>query len=215
MTSASCRSARPTHRPRFVHEAQVDDVQIKLRVLHFAQRHLHLIGRRRLRSRGRRPTRSGSADEGRRQRRFESVPGICRSSSDHHARKLRHFTRPASSFIASTRKGSAGRSGLLRRPDHGSHVAPTRPSPFLRVVAAASIIAASPADARPTPGPWNRRASTALDFDADEGFGYGLILALYGYDAASTTYRWTVRRRSSDYPRTPRLHRLFRRAVHP
>ena len=32
----------------------------------------------------------------------------------------------------------------------------------------------------------------ALNFDADEGFGYGLILALYGYDPASVTYRWTV-----------------------
>ena len=32
----------------------------------------------------------------------------------------------------------------------------------------------------------------ALNFDADEGFGYGVILALYAYDASSTTYRWTV-----------------------
>lgn len=32
----------------------------------------------------------------------------------------------------------------------------------------------------------------ALNFDADEGFGYGLILALYAYDANSPTYRWTV-----------------------
>jgi Omp85 superfamily domain len=32
----------------------------------------------------------------------------------------------------------------------------------------------------------------ALSFDADEGFGYGVILALYAYDASSTTYRWTV-----------------------
>jgi outer membrane protein assembly factor BamA len=32
----------------------------------------------------------------------------------------------------------------------------------------------------------------ALNFDADEGFGYGVILALYGYDPTSTTYRWTA-----------------------
>jgi outer membrane protein assembly factor BamA len=32
----------------------------------------------------------------------------------------------------------------------------------------------------------------ALNFDADEGFGYGLILALYGYAPSSSTYRWTV-----------------------
>jgi outer membrane protein assembly factor BamA len=32
----------------------------------------------------------------------------------------------------------------------------------------------------------------ALNFDADEGFGYGLILALYGYDPSSVTYRWTI-----------------------
>jgi outer membrane protein assembly factor BamA len=32
----------------------------------------------------------------------------------------------------------------------------------------------------------------ALNFDADEGFGYGAILALYDYDGASTSYRWTL-----------------------
>jgi outer membrane protein assembly factor BamA len=32
----------------------------------------------------------------------------------------------------------------------------------------------------------------AINFDADEGFGYGLILALYGYDPSSVTYRWTI-----------------------
>lgn len=31
----------------------------------------------------------------------------------------------------------------------------------------------------------------ALNFDADEGFGYGAIVALYGYDK-QPTYRWTV-----------------------
>ena len=32
----------------------------------------------------------------------------------------------------------------------------------------------------------------ALNFDADEGFGYGVILALYSYESTSTTYRWTA-----------------------
>ena len=32
----------------------------------------------------------------------------------------------------------------------------------------------------------------ALNFDADEGFGYGAILALYRYEPSATTYRWTL-----------------------
>ena len=32
----------------------------------------------------------------------------------------------------------------------------------------------------------------ALNFDADEGLGYGVILQLYGYDGNKATYRWTV-----------------------
>jgi outer membrane protein assembly factor BamA len=32
----------------------------------------------------------------------------------------------------------------------------------------------------------------ALNFDADEGLGYGAILALYKYEPGSTRYRWTV-----------------------
>src|SRR5438132_5617283 len=32
----------------------------------------------------------------------------------------------------------------------------------------------------------------ALNFDADEGFGYGLILALYAYDASPVSYKWTL-----------------------
>jgi outer membrane protein assembly factor BamA len=32
----------------------------------------------------------------------------------------------------------------------------------------------------------------ALNFDADEGLGYGVLLALYAYDPALTTYRWTL-----------------------
>lgn len=32
----------------------------------------------------------------------------------------------------------------------------------------------------------------ALNFDADEGFGYGAIVALYRYDANATAYRWTL-----------------------
>jgi outer membrane protein assembly factor BamA len=32
----------------------------------------------------------------------------------------------------------------------------------------------------------------AINFDADEGFGYGVILALYAYDTSSVSYRWTL-----------------------
>jgi hypothetical protein len=32
----------------------------------------------------------------------------------------------------------------------------------------------------------------ALNFDADEGFGYGVILAAYGYDGSAVSYRWTL-----------------------
>ena len=32
----------------------------------------------------------------------------------------------------------------------------------------------------------------ALNFDADEGFGYGVILAAYGYDGSAVSYRWTI-----------------------
>ena len=32
----------------------------------------------------------------------------------------------------------------------------------------------------------------ALNFDADEGLGYGAILQLYGYDGTGGTYRWTL-----------------------
>jgi len=32
----------------------------------------------------------------------------------------------------------------------------------------------------------------ALNFDADEGLGYGIILQLYAYDGNAATYRWTI-----------------------
>ncbi len=32
----------------------------------------------------------------------------------------------------------------------------------------------------------------ALNFDADEGFGYGAILQLYRYDPGAASYRWTI-----------------------
>src|SRR5690349_2825765 len=32
----------------------------------------------------------------------------------------------------------------------------------------------------------------ALNFDADEGLGYGAIVQLYGYDANPGVYRWTL-----------------------
>lgn len=32
----------------------------------------------------------------------------------------------------------------------------------------------------------------ALNFDADEGFGYGAVLQLYRYDGSAASYRWTI-----------------------
>ncbi|HTJ21451.1 MAG TPA: BamA/TamA family outer membrane protein [Gemmatimonadaceae bacterium] len=32
----------------------------------------------------------------------------------------------------------------------------------------------------------------AVNFDADEGYGYGAILQLYSYDAGAASYRWTI-----------------------
>jgi outer membrane protein assembly factor BamA len=45
--------------------------------------------------------------------------------------------------------------------------------------------------AQDRPRPVEISGIPALNFDADEGFGYGAIVALYGYDS-SATYRWTL-----------------------
>lgn len=48
------------------------------------------------------------------------------------------------------------------------------------------------AAAQPRPHAVEISGLPALNFDADEGFGYGVILALYAYDPGMITYRWTV-----------------------
>jgi outer membrane protein assembly factor BamA len=55
----------------------------------------------------------------------------------------------------------------------------------LLAMAASSLAAQRPAGVEVSGIP-------ALNFDADEGLGYGAILALYKYEPGSTTYRWTV-----------------------
>ncbi|MEP6493271.1 MAG: BamA/TamA family outer membrane protein [bacterium] len=55
-----------------------------------------------------------------------------------------------------------------------------------------TFLVASPSVAQQPSRPFEVSGLPALNFDADEGFGYGVILALYGYDGRSTTYRWTV-----------------------
>jgi len=42
------------------------------------------------------------------------------------------------------------------------------------------------------PRPVEVSAIPALNFDADEGFGYGAIVALYSYDANAASYAWTL-----------------------
>ncbi len=56
---------------------------------------------------------------------------------------------------------------------------------MLATTAASSLAAQRPAGVEVSGIP-------ALNFDADEGLGYGAILALYKYETGSTTYRWTV-----------------------
>lgn len=58
-------------------------------------------------------------------------------------------------------------------------------------LAAVCVLSATVADAQKPRGV-EISGLPALNFDADEGFGYGVILALYGYDANTPTYRWTV-----------------------
>jgi outer membrane protein assembly factor BamA len=59
------------------------------------------------------------------------------------------------------------------------------PTLLLLATAASSLAAQRPAAVEVSGIP-------ALNFDADEGLGYGAILALYKYEPGSTTYRWTV-----------------------
>jgi len=57
---------------------------------------------------------------------------------------------------------------------------------------AIGLLAATPVAGQKAPRPVEISGLPALNFDADEGFGYGVILALYGYDPGSPSYRWTV-----------------------
>ncbi|HXT14718.1 MAG TPA: BamA/TamA family outer membrane protein [Gemmatimonadaceae bacterium] len=58
----------------------------------------------------------------------------------------------------------------------------------------ASLICVAPGrlSAQDKPRPVEVSGVPALNFDADEGLGYGLIMALYGYDDRATSYRWTA-----------------------
>jgi outer membrane protein assembly factor BamA len=54
-----------------------------------------------------------------------------------------------------------------------------------------ALLAPALLTAQDRPRPVEISGIPALNFDADEGFGYGIIVALYGYDT-SATYRWTL-----------------------
>jgi outer membrane protein assembly factor BamA len=56
----------------------------------------------------------------------------------------------------------------------------------------ASITAGTSGNAQQKPRALEISGLPALNFDADEGLGYGVILAMYGYEPSSATYRWTV-----------------------
>ena len=55
-----------------------------------------------------------------------------------------------------------------------------------------SIATATSASGQQKPRGFEISGLPALNFDADEGLGYGVILALYGYEPSNVTYRWTV-----------------------
>jgi len=57
------------------------------------------------------------------------------------------------------------------------------------VCAMVALVAMSPLSAQ---RPLEISGIPALNFDADEGIGYGAILALYQYQQGSTAYRWTL-----------------------
>jgi len=67
-----------------------------------------------------------------------------------------------------------------------------RAARFALSVFTTSLIAVAAARAQQPKRSFEVSGLPALNFDADEGFGYGVILALYGYEPGNTTYRWTV-----------------------
>jgi outer membrane protein assembly factor BamA len=70
-------------------------------------------------------------------------------------------------------------------------IMPLPPKPVRLAVVLASLIAAC-AHAQRVERGVEISGIPALNFDADEGLGYGAILQLYGYDGNAATYRWTV-----------------------
>src|SRR5262249_22353906 len=84
--------------------------------------------------------------------------------------------------------------GCRRRDSSRAH----QPSPPMlkhaAVVASFAVIAVSttPLLEAQLARPVEVSGVPALNFDADEGFGYGALLALYKYEPGSTAYTWTV-----------------------
>jgi outer membrane protein assembly factor BamA len=60
------------------------------------------------------------------------------------------------------------------------------------VLAAAGLLSTARIAAGQQPRGIEVSGIPALNFDADEGFGYGAILALYSYDGNRASYRWTL-----------------------
>jgi len=63
---------------------------------------------------------------------------------------------------------------------------------FARLTFVMLVASAAAAHAQRAPHAVEISGVPALNFDADEGFGYGAILAFYGYAPGSAAYRWTV-----------------------
>lgn len=60
------------------------------------------------------------------------------------------------------------------------------------IAAAVSAVCAGRVSSAQQPRAVEVSGIPALNYDADEGFGYGVILALYAYDGNRTSYRWTL-----------------------
>src|SRR5678816_3185541 len=69
-------------------------------------------------------------------------------------------------------------------------------SPSRSAVHLAAAVALIVSAVRPTQAQRERAVELsglpALNFDADEGVGYGVILAFYAYQPGNTAYRWTL-----------------------
>jgi outer membrane protein assembly factor BamA len=71
-------------------------------------------------------------------------------------------------------------------------IAARQTSHALAIITVVSAVCAGRVSSAQQPRTVEVSGIPALNYDADEGFGYGAILALYAYDGNRTSYRWTL-----------------------